>query len=96
MPRLRIDPAFERRLDRLDPAIRKRTEQALVRFVASPPRGGANFERITGTNGRYWSLRATLNFRIILRLERDAAGELFAAIDVGPHDIYRRYSGRVS
>jgi plasmid maintenance system killer protein len=94
MPRLRIDPAFEERLDRLDAAIRKRAITALERFMIAPARTGANFERIEGTNGRYWSLRVTRNFRIILRLERDDSGDVFAAVDVGPHDIYRRYPGR--
>ncbi len=94
MARLRIDPLFERRLAKLDATIRKRTANALERFVANPARVGANFERIEGTDGRYWSLRVTLNFRIVLRLERDDMGDVYAAMDVGPHDIYRRFTGR--
>jgi plasmid maintenance system killer protein len=94
MTRLRIDPGFEGRLAKLDVTLRRRAVRALERFIETPARAGANFERIEGTHGKYWSLRATRNFRIILRHERDVAGDVYVAIDVGPHDIYRRYSGR--
>jgi plasmid maintenance system killer protein len=93
MARLRIDPSFERHLDDY-PSLRSRAVSALQRFVAAPARRGANFEPLEGSDGRYWSLRVNRNFRIILRRERDAEGDIYAAIDLGPHDIYRRYSGR--
>jgi plasmid maintenance system killer protein len=93
MPRVRIDPSFERRLDDYA-SMRDRIVSALQRFMIGPARRGANFEPLEGTDGRYWSLRVNRNFRIILRRERDAEGEIYAAIDLGPHDIYRRYSGR--
>jgi len=95
MTRVGIHPEFEKRLAKLrDAQLRQRSHKALQRFIENPARIGSNLEQIEGTGGRYWSLRATRNFRIVLRRERDAEGDLYVAIDVGPHDIYRRYSGR--
>jgi hypothetical protein len=92
MPRLRVDPRFASRFHKLDARVQHRVKKALQRFIEAPARKGANLESITGSPGPYYTLRATANFRIVLRREEDGKGEVFTVVDVGPHDIYRKYS----
>jgi len=89
MPRVRIDPGFVRALSRRNPEIQVRAEKALVRFQENPQAHGLNFERVKSM-GDYYSIRINLQFRILLRRERDDEGELFAAVDMGTHQVYRR------
>lgn len=37
-----------------------------------------------------YSIRVNRQYRILLVRESDEAGELFAAVDIGTHQIYRR------
>jgi hypothetical protein len=59
---------------------------ALARFMENPNHPGLNFEALAGRSGLF-SLCASRKVRIILRRSDDGG---FVAIDVGPHDIYRR------
>ena len=89
MPILRPTSKFLARLDhynRSDPITAKRIGGAVARFVGTPGAPGLNFEKLGGSN--YHSIRVTQGVRIILRR---AGADTFDLIDVGPHDIYRRY-----
>ena len=90
MRRVRVNPGYVRAVRKLDRGVAKRANAALVKFQADPNRPGLNFEPVTGAPG-YFTIRVNRNFRILLRRERDAAGELYAAVDVARHDeAYRR------
>lgn len=91
MVRVRIDPGFERWIrDRKQPeSLRRKAIETLEKFMENPKRTGLNFEPLTGRPG-YFSLRINKGYRILLRKEEDADGELFAVTAAGPHDIYRR------
>ena len=89
MVRLRLDPGFEKAYRKLAEPHRRAIERALERFQANPHHPSLNFEPI-GAHG-YFSIRATRGYRVMLRREADAGGELFAVVDAGKHDIYRRY-----
>ena len=89
MVRLRVDPGYERALDRLPKAIRQRSNAALLKFLENPRSPGLNFEKLRD-RADYYSIRVNLQYRILLRLEADREGELFAVVDVGTHQVYRR------
>ena len=89
MPRLRVDPSYERASRRLPKDVQHRASKALVKFLANPKSPGLHFERLKGREG-YFSIRASLQYRILLRQERDDDGALFAVVDIGTHQVYRR------
>ena len=89
MPKIRPGPGFEKAFVRLagrDLPRRRRILNALTQFEADPRRVGLNFERLKGTD--FFSIRVTQGDRVILR-QIDA--DTFELVDVGSHDIYRRY-----
>ena len=89
MPILRPTPKFLARLDdynRSDPMTAKRIGAAVERFVRTPDAPGLNFEKLGGSD--YHSIRVTQGVRIILRR---AGADTFDLVNVGGHDIYRRY-----
>lgn len=82
-PSARFDKAFEA----LGHETQKAVTRALVRLVQDPSHPGLNLEPLRGAAG-YLSIRANRSFRIIvMRVEEG----IFDVVDVGPHDIYRRY-----
>lgn len=87
--RLQFTPAFNKAFARLSKTVQPRVRKALEQFMANPRHPGLHFEKLGG-GGAFHSIRASRGYRILMRREQDAAGELFALIDVGPHDIYRR------
>jgi len=89
MARIRIDPSYLKARSKQSPEVRQRAAKALLRFQENPQAHGLNFERVKGM-GDYYSIRINLQFRILLRRERDAHGEVFAAVDIGTHQVYRR------
>lgn len=88
MPRVRVDPGYLRARKRLSSRLAERADAALVRFLENSASPGLNFEALRNWPG-YFSIRVNRNFRILLRREQDAAGEVFAAVDVASHDVYR-------
>ena len=89
MPRLRVDKGYEKAARNLSPADRERASRTLLRFMDDPTHPSLNFEALKGRAG-YFSIRATLSIRVLLREESDEGGVLYVAIDVGSHQIYRR------
>lgn len=87
---VRLDEAFAEAYRKLPRDIQKATDKALLKLQENPPRPSLNLERIKGTEA-YWSIRVNLAYRILLRLELDGSTEVFAAVDIGPHDSYRRW-----
>ena len=88
-PRVSISQRYLKSSRRLSPSVRKQATRALQKFMDEPRRPGLHFEPIAGRAG-FFSIRANLNFCILLQKTKDADGELYIAEDVGPHDIYRR------
>ena len=89
MPRIRIDAGFDKSFKKPSGLHQQAVIRALEKFQANARHPSLNFEPI-GNEG-YHSIRATRGYRVMLRRESDASGELFAVVDVGRHDIYRRY-----
>ena len=87
--RIRVTERYRRSVDRMPHRIRKAAAQALVKLVENPRSRGLNLERLSGWEDTY-SIRVNRQYRILLVREVDAAGELFAVVDIGTHQIYRR------
>jgi plasmid maintenance system killer protein len=87
--RIRVTERYRRSIGRVPAGIRKSAERALIRFVEQPEHPGLNFERLAGWQDTY-SIRVNRQYRILLVREVDEAGELFAAVDIGTHQVYRR------
>lgn len=90
MARVRLDEEFGRSYRKLGADLQRATDQALIKLQEHPPRPSLHLERIKGTDA-YWSIKVNKGYRVLLRLETDAAGEVFAVLEVGPHDSYRRW-----
>lgn len=88
MPRLRIDSSFEKAYGKLSTQDQRATDRALLNFIENPRRPSLHLERIKGD---YWSIRASRRIRIMLRSESREDGEIWAVVDVGTHQVYRRY-----
>lgn len=88
MPRIRIDRGYLRGRRRLPERIRAAADRALERFIDDQNHFGLNFERLRNWTDHY-SIRATRAYRILLRREVDEEGEVYAAVDVGTHRVYR-------
>ena len=87
--RLRVDPGYERARKKLSPELQARADRTLEKFLEDPKRPGLNLKSLSGAPG-YFSIRVSRGYRILLRREEGRTGEVFAAVDVGPHDVYRR------
>ena len=89
MTRIRIADSYRKAERRIPHRIRLQAGKALSTFMEAPDRPGLNFERLPGWDNTY-SIRVTRSYRILLKREADEAGEFFAAVDIGTHQIYRR------
>jgi hypothetical protein len=89
MSRLRIAPSYLKAAAALSSKDFERAAAALAKFLEDPDRPGLNFEPVRGMADHY-SIRVSRSHRILLRKEHDAEGDLFAAVDVGTHQVYRR------
>jgi len=87
--RIRITKGYERSVRRLPDRIKRSAATALIQFIDNPQHPGLNFERLAGFEDTY-SIRANRQYRILLARETDDAGEIFAAVDIGTHQVYRR------
>jgi Txe/YoeB family toxin of Txe-Axe toxin-antitoxin module len=89
MPTLEASRRFLRAYQKATTRDRDRAERinrALELFRTDPDHPSLNFERLAGSD--LFSIRVNRGDRIILR-RRD--GDRFELVDVGSHDIYRRY-----
>lgn len=89
--RVSPEPAFRKALRTLPPDRAEGAIAALERFIVDSSRAGLDFRALRRRAGHY-IINARHGDRIILRKDGD---DLFAAVDVGPHDnIYRRWNRR--
>ena len=66
--------------------VREKAAEALEKFMIDPGRPGLRFERLAGWEAMY-SIRVTRGYRVLLMQEPDG---VFAAVDIGSHEVYRR------
>lgn len=86
--RVTIEPTFARALKSLPPDRQKGAAEALRKFATEPGLPSLNFRPLVGRSG-YFIINPRRGDRIILRKDAD---DLYAAVDVGPHDnVYRRW-----
>lgn len=86
--RLTIEAGFEAGLKSLPPDRRKAAGRALLKFTEEPGLPSLRFRPLVGRLG-YFIINPTRGDRIILRKDGD---DLYAAVDLGPHDnVYRRW-----
>lgn len=87
--RVRVTQRYERSANRIPVRVKTRASQAITKFMDNPNHPGLNFERLSGWEDTY-SIRVNRQYRILLVRETDVAGEIFAVVDIGTHQIYRR------
>jgi len=86
--RITVEPRFEKGLKRLPPDRAKAAAETLLKFQEEPALPRLDFRPLKGKVGHY-IIDARHGDRIILRKDAD---DLYAAVDVGPHDnVYRRW-----
>jgi hypothetical protein len=86
--RLTIEAGFEAGLRSLPPDRRKAAGRALLKFAEEPGLPSLRFRPLVGRIG-YFIINPTRGDRIILRKDGD---DVYAAVDLGPHDnVYRRW-----
>jgi plasmid maintenance system killer protein len=88
-PEVKASRRFERAFAKWGAGASVRREQAIraiKQFVADPDHPSLNFERLAGSD--LFSIRVNRGDRIILRR---LDGDSFELVDLGSHDIYRRY-----
>ncbi len=86
---IRYDRRFLKALQviaKSDTARAKPVQSAVERFAVDSRHPSLNFEKLKGTE--LYSIRVTQGDRVILR---QVDPDTFELIDVGNHDIYRRY-----
>lgn len=82
-----IKNSFLAALKSLPPRRAQKATKTLGKFMASPGLRSLKFRRLKGSE-EHWIINSDGD-RVILRKE---AEELYAAVDVGPHDnVYRRW-----
>lgn len=87
--RVRIADSYKRSVRRIPKHIQTKATRALVRFQDNPRHPGLNFEKLSEFDDTY-SIRVDRQYRILLIRETDEEGELFSAVDIGTHRVYRR------
>ncbi len=93
MARWQLGENYERRAAKqLTFKDRNRARRFLEMLGRQPVPGSLNLKPMEGCNRVLWECRAGGQNRFILRLQKDEAGVYFIVEDVGPHDIYKRYS----
>lgn len=84
-----VEDTYSRAVKRLPPDRAKAANQSLIKFLETPSLPSLNFRALKGKNN-YFIISAAHGDRVILRKDQD---DVFAAVDVGPHDnVYRRWS----
>ncbi|HVF58322.1 MAG TPA: hypothetical protein VNJ70_00690 [Thermoanaerobaculia bacterium] len=89
MRRVELTPRFERSFKRLSPHVQTAARKALRNLIEQPHAKSLNLEPVVGRPG-FFTIRATLAFRVLLRREEDEDGVCYHAEDVDTHRIYRR------
>lgn len=90
MARILIGPRFEKTLRGRDEAYVAALEQTLERFVENERHPSLHFEKLIGSRDVF-TIRINRGDRIFLRRRADTTGAIYDVMDVGSHDLYRRY-----
>jgi mRNA-degrading endonuclease RelE of RelBE toxin-antitoxin system len=89
--KITVEESFKRGLKQLPPDRRRRASAALVKFIETPDLPGLAFRPLAKMSG-FYIIDINRGDRIILRKD---AEDIYAAVDVGPHDnVYRRWNRR--
>lgn len=89
--RVEVEKSYLQAVKGLPPDRRKSANAALVKFMTEPSLPSLRFRPLEGIKG-FFIINCIHGDRIILR---KVAEDLFAAVDVGPHDnVYRRWNRR--
>jgi len=89
--RVESTKGFDKAFAKLKDARRQRSVMdAVDRLIENRHHPSLNLERMQSTD-TMWTIRTNLRDRIILKHEPEVDPDLFTLIDVGPHDIYRKY-----
>jgi mRNA-degrading endonuclease RelE of RelBE toxin-antitoxin system len=84
--RIRITDRYRKAARRIPAYVREKAIQTLEEFIVDPGRPGLRFERLAGWDSMF-SIRVTRGYRILLMQEADG---VFAVVDIGSHEVYRR------
>ena len=85
--RVQLTPAFVARLKALVPGRRTAAISGLRLFMRKPNDITLKLRPLKSIDG-YWIINSSRGDRIILRREAD---DLYAAVDVGGHEVYERW-----
>jgi mRNA-degrading endonuclease RelE of RelBE toxin-antitoxin system len=86
--RVTVELTYTKAVRRLPPDRAKAANAALVKFLEAPSLPSLKFRTLKGKDN-YFIISSAHGDRVILRKDAD---DLFAAVDVGPHDnVYRRW-----
>lgn len=91
MARWRRGADFERRVSKLGrPDLPKRVAAALKKLSENPPPSSIRLKPMEGRKD-LWEARVDQGWRLILKRTKDEQGDYFVVLDIGPHDILKRY-----
>ena len=86
-----LETSFVKALKSLPPHRQKKAVNAIDKFGKTPNLSSLRLRSLENKDG-YWLIDAARGDRIVLR---EDGGDLYAAVDVGPHDnVYRRWNRR--
>ena len=89
--RIVVEATFVAEARKLPPNRKKAASVALTKFMTEPQLPSLRMRPLQGKQG-YFIIDSVHGDRIILRKDAD---DLFAAVDVGPHDnVFRRWDRR--
>lgn len=88
--RITVLPSFEAGLRNLPPDRKRAAGRALVKFAEEPNLPSLRLRAFAGRSG-YYLINPNQGDRILLRKDGD---DLYAAVDVGPHDNVLRRGNR--
>ncbi len=86
--RITVEKSFERAMNKLPPNRKRGAIRALAKFQTEPRLPSLDFRPLAGAVG-YFIIDPHGGDRIILR---KITHDHYAAVDVGPHDLYRRWN----
>jgi mRNA-degrading endonuclease RelE of RelBE toxin-antitoxin system len=83
--KLQFTERFRREYRRLPRLVKEAVDRRLEQLLKNPRHPSLHFKRIQGTK-KYWEVRATQQYRIIL----ETLDDMYLLYRVGPHDILTR------
>ena len=83
--KLQYTERFRREYQHLPRLVQEAVDRQLEQLLRNPRHPSLHFKRMQGTK-KYWEVRATQQYRIIL----ETLGDTYLLYRVGPHDILNR------